>query len=254
MKHLYKRTISVILTLSALFILTNGLFAQTMVGADLVYKNKYVWRGILFNDEAVFWPDAWVSWKGFTFTYFGSMEMTDVNGKQNKFTEADYYFDYARTFGKINASLSYAHYTYPNTECETTGEIYGSVSTDFKYCSAGLTAYFDIIEVNGMYISPSVSKTFNIAPVNPSLTMSLGYGDKKHNGYWIGLEEAGFTDLTTTLSFSWAPKGKISNYMSLCLDLNYSKVLDSELSDKLDDDGNFWFGFGVNLFHTLGGE
>lgn len=229
--------------------------APVMVGADLAVKSRYVWRGMPFNEESVFWPDAWVNWNGFTVTIFGSMEMTDVYENAGKFTEVDYYLDYSRTFGNVSASVGYAHYEYPNTDFLITGELYASVSTDFKFFSGSLTAYYDIREAEGLYLQPSVSRTFSLAPVNPTLTLSLGYADKKHNAYYFWLEKSGLTDLTTSLSLSYSPPGPIGNYLTFSGDLNYAKILDSELADQFPDgDSNFWWGIGLSLFYEIGGQ
>jgi len=241
----------------AIFLLSTTAHATepVTIGTDLAVKSKYVWRGMPFNDEAVFWPDAWLYWNGFTLTVFGSLEMTDVYENQGKFTEVDYYFDYSRSFGNINASIGYAHYEYPNTDFLITGELYGSVSTDFKIVSASLTAYYDIREVEGLYLLPSVSRTFCIAPIDPTLTLSLGYADKKHNLYYFGLEKAGFTDLTTSLALSYAPPGTIGQYLFFSGDLNYAKILNGDLADQFPDkDSNFWWGLCISLSYTLGGE
>lgn len=255
MKKSSQKIIEAALLVALFFVISSNAFAQPMVGADMAFKNKYIWRGIPFNDEGVLWPDVWATYKGFTFIFFGSMEMTDVYANQNKFTEVDYYFDYSRAFGKINASFGYAHYTYPNTTFATTGELYGKASTDLKYVQGALIAYLDIKEAKGIYISPSVSKSFEVEKVTPTLTMSLGYGSSQHNNYWIGVDKSGLTDLTTTLKLDYTPPGNLSNYMMFTADLNYSKILSSDLADAFpDSDSNFWFGIGVNLFKTIGGE
>ncbi|MFH1861827.1 MAG: TorF family putative porin [bacterium] len=224
------------------------------IGADLAIKSKYIWRGIPFNQEAVFWPDFWLYWNGFTFTAFGSMELTDIFGNQNKFTEVDYYFDYTRSFGIVSANLGYAHYTYPNTEFKTTGEIYGKANVDLVFLKTALMVYYDVMEAQGIYITPQISKSFPMPLVQPTLTLSLGYADKKHNGYWIGVEKAGFTDFTSTLNLSYAPPAPLGNYLSISGDLNYASILQSDLADVFGDDKeNFWWGIGLHLTYTPGG-
>lgn len=229
-------------------------FTQPMVGADLLMKSKYVWRGMPFNPDPVLWPDVWVYWNNFTFIYFGSMEMTDVYEKKNKFTEVDYYFDYTRAFGGINASIGYAHYTYPNTEAKTTGEIYLKGAKDFPLFSFALTGYLDVMEAEGFYITPSLSKPLNFIPLQPTFTLSAGYGSEKHNAYYFGLEEGGFTDLTTGLSFAYTPSAEMWNAFTFGLDLNYATILDSDLADMWEDESNFFWGLSVNYSRVMGGE
>lgn len=225
-----------------------------IIGADLAVKSKYIWRGMPFNDEAVFWPDAWLYWSNLTVTIFGSMEMTDIYGNQNKFTEVDCYFDYSRTLGNVGLSFGYAHYTYPNTDYLTTGEFYGKVTGDAQFIQASLSAYWDVKEAEGFYITPSISRSFSTPYVQPSLSLSVGYANKNHNIYYFGIDKSGFTDLTTTLSLSYAPPTSLGKYLAISGDLNYAVILDSELADAYPNaESNFWWGIGINLFYDLGG-
>ncbi len=65
-------------------------------GANLPVNSKYMWRGIELNKEAVFQPDIWARYKGFTFTVWGNLELTDVhnghreNGETGDFTEINF--------------------------------------------------------------------------------------------------------------------------------------------------------------------
>ncbi len=255
MKFCQRTFLTILLIVFSTILILNTAFAQPMAGADVAYKSKYVWRGIPFNTESVLWPDAWGYWNGFTFVLFGSMELTDIYDNSMTFTELDYYLDYTKAFGKINATLGYAHYTYPNTDFKTTGEIYLKANTDLEFVQIGLSAYKDIIEAEGFYISPQISKSFAKCPVNPKLSLSLGYADKNHNGYWMWVEKAGLTDITGTLCLSYAPSGTLGEYVSFGADLNYSTIPTGDLADVFgDDDSNFWFGLSVNFARTLGGE
>ncbi len=230
-------------------------FAQVSAGVDLAMKSQYIWRGIPFNDEAVFWPDVWASWNGFTAVVFGSLEMTDVYQNRGKFTEVDYYLDYSRTFGPITAKLGYSHFEYPNTDFDPTGEIYGEAALDLPFFSVALNLYYDVEEVQGFYVSPKISKSMTVPFFQPTLQVSLGYADKKFNGYWFGLEEAGFTDLTAGLDLTYTPPGALGNYLTLSGDLNYAMILDGKFADIFpDQDTNFWWGLGVHLAYTFGGE
>jgi len=251
MKKLF---VSVILMLIVVF--SGVLIAETppTYGFDLSANGKYIWRGMPYNSETVLWPDVWINWKGFTGTIFGSIDLTDVKEEQWKVTDIYFLIDYSKTFGKLNCSIGYAHYIYPGYDdfFPTTGEIYGKVGTDFGIFQASLTAYLDIKEAKGLYITPEISRSFSFDNVTSTLSVSLGFAEKKHNLYYFYLDKSGFTDLTVKLGFSISPKGPLGNYMSFNGNLNYSKILDNELADIFKDDSNFWWGIGISLF--FGGE
>ena len=246
MKKLF---VSVILMLNLLF--SGVLFADTppTYGFDLSINGKYVWRGMPFNSETVLWPDVWINWEGFTGIIWGSMDLTDVKEDQWKVTDIFYFIEYSKTFGKVNCSIGYGHYVYPGYAdfFATTGEIYGKVGSDFGVFQANLTAYLDIKEAKGLYIAPELSKSFSFDNVTSTLSVSLGFADKKHNLYYFYTDKSGFTDLTVKLGFSFSPEGSLGNHMSFNGNLNYSKILDNELADMYKDE-NFWWGIGISLF------
>lgn len=225
-----------------------------LYGFDMSVNGKYIWRGMTYNSEATLWSDLWVYWKGFTGTIWGSMDLTDVKKEQWKWTDIFFFFDYSRTFGRWNCSVGYAHYIFPGYDdfFPTTGEIYGKAGTDFGVFQASLAAYFDINEVNGLYIMPELSRSFSIDKVTSTLSVSLGFAESKHNLYYYYSDKSGFTDLTVKLGFSYSPKGSLGNYMSFTGNLNYATILDSELAEAYENRSNFWVGIGISLF--FGGE
>jgi hypothetical protein len=239
-------------TLMLIFVFSGALIAETLptYGFDLSANGKHIWRGMPYNSKTVLWSDVWINWEGFTVIIWGSMDLTDVKEEQWKFTDILYYFDYSKTFGKLNCSIGYAHYTYPGYAdfFSTTGEIYGKVGTDFGIFQASLSAYLDINEAKGLYITPKLSRSFSFDNVTSTLSVSLGFADKKHNLYYFYVDKSRFTDLTVKLGFSISPKGPLGNHMSFSCDLNYSKILDGELADQYEDNSNFWWGIGINMF------
>ncbi|MEO0225418.1 MAG: hypothetical protein ABIL05_00545 [candidate division WOR-3 bacterium] len=232
-----------------------------ILGADLVAKNKYVWRGMVFNDEYVFWPDVWINWYGLTICGWGSFDLTDVKDKQMEITDLAFFLDYSRSFGPATATIGYAHYTYPGSAYgpgfSTTGEVYGKVGAQLKVAQASVGLNYDVKQADGFYLSPKVSRSQTFGIVTPTLSVSLGYADKKHNLYYFGVGKGGLTDLTGALTLSIAPPAPLGNFMTISADLNYAIVIDEDLADAVNvssKDRNFWFGVGINLFHSLGGK
>jgi len=227
-----------------------GHAALPTFGADLVMKNKYIWRGAEFNPDPVFWPDLWLYWNGITLCGWGSMDLTDVKQEQMEFTDIAIFADYTRAFGPVNATLGFAQYTYPGYggAFPSTGELYAKLFGSLKVVQGMLSANIDLEEVKGYYISPSLSKSLSFGPVTPTLTLSAGYADKKHNAYYYGVEKAGLADLTGTLKLAFTLPGTIGKYLALSADLNYARILDSELAPA--SNGKFYGGIGLNAFVT----
>jgi hypothetical protein len=250
-----------------LFVFCGQAFAQTTIGADAAYKSKYIFRGLPWNTESVFWPDVWINFQGFTVILASSMNLTDKIGSKNKISEFDYYFDYTKTFDKASVSLGYAQYSYPNTVFASTGEIYLKTISDLKILTLTLSGYFDVRKAKGFYVSPKFSRAFPMAQapgLTPSLSLSLGYGDQEHNAYWLGLAKAGLADFTGSLNLVYSPPGSLGKYMTFNGELAYARILDKDIAklyeevvtadgSKEDRRGNLWFGLGINLFTTVGG-
>lgn len=227
------------------------------IGADIVVKNKYVWRGIVFNDEYAFWPDVWVNWRSFTLTVWGSLDLTDYKNEQYKITDIAGFFDYSHSFGPLSMTLGYVHYMYPGYAgaYPATGELYGKINTDLEIVQTSIEANFDFIEVNGYYVSPKLNKSHTFGPVTTDLTLSIGYADKKHNSYYFDLEKSGLTDFTGSLTISFAPSAPVGNFLCISCDLNYAQIIDGDLANQFPENNkSFSFGLGFNLFYSIGGN
>jgi len=168
-------------------------------GADAGVFSKYVFRGVLATDGAVFQPDVWVSWKGATFTVWSNMDLTDKNGVEHKFSEVDYSLDYSGSVGKILYSAGAVYYAYPNTNFHNTSEVYGAVGVD-TFLKPRLIAYYDYIEANGWYTALSAGHDVTLFEKGPvkasaSVSASLGFGTKNYNRFYFGSDHGAFTDL-----------------------------------------------------------
>jgi len=240
---------------------TSNAAVLPVFGADLAAKNKYVWRGLVFNDEYVLWPDIWINWYGFTLTGWSSIDLTNVKDKQFEITDLAYYFEYAHYFGPISSTIGYVHYTYPGSAygpaSVATGEIYGKVGTNVKLSEIDISINYDIKEAKGFYISSGINKEFSFGSFVPTIAFSLGYADKKHNIYYFGLEKAGLTDFNSSFIIKYTPPSPLGKFLTIAGDLNYTIVIDKDLSNivkSYNTGKNFHFGFALNFYFSTGGE
>jgi len=222
------------------------------VTLDATWNSKYVWRGLNCVDESVLQPSAFLSLSGMTAGVWGNMELTDVNefteedDRAGAFTEVDWYLGYELDLLLAGLSAGVGWYTYPNTEAESTAELYVSGYAKVLF-SPELTIYQGIKEAEGMYVSVSGSQELggiSLAPtvaMTPTLSANLGWGNKVHNNYNFGVDKAAMTDLTIDLS---APVG-IGLVFTVTPAVHYSMMLDDEISDGFEDSSNFWGGLSL---------
>ncbi len=250
--------------------------ADPSIGGDIGISSKYVWRGLAFNEDRVFWPDVWASWNGITVTGFLSMDMTDKNtavyghNYQSEVTDGDIYLDYTRAFGKINGSIGVNQYFFPGYGKDTVlykddygpvTEPYLKVGVPISHVCPSLVVDLDVPDKNvknglgkatGAYISPKISWSKPIGCATPTIAMSIGYATKAHNSFFALVDDAaGFQDFTTTLQTVIAPPAPLADYATLTLSCNYSYLLNKKLRDAGYDDGHFWAGITVNMFRTI---
>jgi hypothetical protein len=176
-------------------------------GAD--YVGKYVWRGQKLADQS-FQPYAGFSYGSLSGSVWASIDASNVNGNSGEATEVDYSLDWTDVLPGVE-SLSYSagiiNYTFPNTTTNSTLELYVGLSADVLL-SPSITAYFDVDEAEGTYLSFGVGHSFeSIAvisgdiPVGLDLGASLGWGDGDYNDfYWAAGTGSGLNDLVVSAS------------------------------------------------------
>lgn len=222
--------------------------ADDSFGVDVTadFYSKYVWRGMLQNDDYAFQPGVSATvgsdYGDFTAGIWGSMDMTDYANQQGQFTEVDYYFDYTFSVNdSVDASIGWIYYDFPQTERDAgngnTSEFYVGVAFD-TILSPSVTWYMDLDNYNdASYIEMAVGHTFENAfsltedmPVAIELGAGLGYGNSTYNNGYFGVDDGGMTDA----SFSIALPFEVGS-LSVVPSFNWTSLVDGDLRDK----GNF---------------
>lgn len=215
------------------------------------YFGKYIWRGQNLDDESVFQPGFSASYKGFTASIWGSLEMTNVNSNSSNLTEVDYSVDYSGTFPGIEGlgySIGMIYYDFPNTGFDSTIEIYWELNFDLPL-NPSMMVYHDVDEVDGSYISlafgHSIEKVFELSPdlpVGMEIGASLGWGSSSYNNSYWGVDGGKMQDFTFSIGFpvytgSWTIKPNI----------NYSTILSDSIRATTTKNDNFWAGVGISI-------
>ena len=221
------------------------------VGFSLDYFGKYVWRGQNLTDEPVLQPGASVGLGNLSLGIWGNLETTNVNNEKNAFTEVDYTLDYSDSVPGVDGlgySVGLISYDFPEAGTQTY-ETYLGVNADILL-SPTLTAYYDYDDVDSWYVSGSVGHSFAdiLGPesgVSADLSASLGWGAKKYNnGYW-GVNSNALNDITLGAAFPFAV-GPVSVTPSV----NYIILADSDIkgSNRFDTDNEYFFaGIGISM-------
>lgn len=219
-------------------------------GVDLVVNSHYVWRGQLLNDEPVFQPSVTVSKGGFSFNWWGSLNLTDkITGDALEFSEHDIGVSYTRPCPLTGAdvTLGLVSYDFPNvtadpaatgTEALTqnTHEAYLSYSLAKILLAPTLLVSYDFNEVEDFYANLAVSHSLEVGEnLSLDLGASLGFGGKDYNAFYFGYapeegeaienDSAALNDANVSAGVTYA----FSEALSLGGKVQYTALIDSDI-------------------------
>ncbi|MFH1058781.1 MAG: TorF family putative porin [Pseudomonadota bacterium] len=240
--------------------LTTPMVAGTAMAADeadkgwavdfsAAYMSKYIWRGIMQVDDPTLQPSLNIAKNGFTFNVWGNWDLTDKNGRKNKFSEIDLTAEYAISLGDFSVPVGVIHYLFPNTSFEPTTELYAGVSYSW-IVTPSVKVYKDIDESHGFYVLGALSYEYELPSLAKEMawkvaaSISGAWGDKENNKfYWGGLEEDAFTDSLLTIGVPI----KIMDWINITPAFYQAWLLDSKIKDAAGYDSKSYFGLTLTL-------
>lgn len=212
-------------------------------GADMAFFSRYVSRGLLYSDDPVFQPNAWASYKGFTFNVWGNLDLTDYNGWGGNFYELDYGLDYSGEAGPFEYSAGALYYSYPHFEDADTAEVYAGIEYE-SVLDPALTVYYDFWRGDGVYAVFSISHGFGLPDMagcaaSLDLSAQVGLGSKNYNVFSYGSDHTDFTDYVLKADLPVA----LSENVTVAPSVSYSSALNRRIRTKIDhDDAVIWGG------------
>ena len=210
------------------------------VGADAV--SDYVWRGQVRNDDGALQPWGCVEYSGFTLDVWGSMDLDDQpNDAQWEFTEVDLAASYAIPIAGYMLDVGAVYYNYPNSDAESTFEIFGTFTFSEVMFSPFVSLYYDLDEIEGFYLQVGGSYGQELETLDWNFGLSLAAGSSDYNEGYYGVDDFALNDLTAkvTVTFPFSEAFSASAFVS------GSWLLDDDVKDAVEDDSTFAFGAGV---------
>ncbi len=212
--------------------------------ADLtvgVYS-QYVWRGWALSDETlVVQPSMTVSYKGFGFNLWGSLDTDDETEDTNSWTETDMTLSYDWSMFDVDFGVGYIYYA---LEGDDSQEFYAGLSKEVSFVTPSFTVYRDTDSFPGWYMSLGLDSSI---PVSDALALDLGFSA----GYLIAddaqLDGDDFSDLfdgVVSVSMTFP----VTEFLSITPEMYYSFPLSSEADDVLEA-GNDGFNSDEDVFY-----
>ena len=237
-----KRSILIIMTALFVFTLSANVFAQEY-SVDMSFMSKYVWRGSVLAEDAVFQPSLSGGMGNLSVNLWGNANIAG-DDVVKQMSEWDYTVDYSSAVGAIGYSVGFIGYTFPNSGLPATTEIYVGASYD-TILSPSVTAYYDLDDVEGLYVSLGAGYSIPVAEITSiDISGSLGFGDEKMNQFLYGSGDSGtgLADVLVGVSASFG----IGECYSITPSVSLSSILDSDGQDVYDaadvDYTNVFFG------------
>jgi len=218
------------------------------VSVDLPVASRYVFRGAVIDDNAVFQPglrlEQEVGDDLLGAGLWSSFELGDDRGLEGNFTEYDVSLDYSKTFGRVDASVGAALYEYPHTDFNASAEVFALFSINELAVTPAFEAWYDCVDIDGVYLNFNLSKGYELAQDwSLSAVAGIGWMDEAQAGAYFGVEQSGFSDalLQATLEHP------VSEHVTLSAAGALASVLDGDYRDAVDESENAWFAVGATF-------
>jgi len=221
---------------------------------DASIVSRYVFRGMLINDDPVVQPQASFYLGPMSLSAWGNLDLSKENDSRGRFSEVRYIADFA--FEIAEALQIYAggiYYTYPNDTFvpnfpsqpreHDTWEAYAGATVDF-FIRPSVTVFQDVKRANGTYVVGAAAFDLDLTDgLALQLSSSVGWGSRDYNEYYFNVNEKAFTDAAVTASLPI----QIGEVFVLTPFATFTTIMDTQLKDIYDRDDNIVYGLMASL-------
>jgi hypothetical protein len=234
-----------------------GMSAQAGEGTDLTisgqldWASKYVWRGILVNDDAVVQPSVTVGYSlgdagDLSLNIWGNIDTNNAYNREDNFQEVDYTLAYSKALDECyTLGAGAIVYDFPGQGTPTTTELFVTLAAAVPL-SPVLSVYYDIDEVDGWYVNLAGSHEIALADIHENLSLilasSIGWGSEDWIGAYTGVNDAALVAISPSATVTYTASEKLS----FSWYAKYDYLLDNDVRNAVAADAsNFWFGTNV---------
>ena len=232
--------------------------SRAEVTVENALMSSYVWRGQVYNNDAVMQPQLTISQYDFSFNVWGNYNLggSDSSGVSSDFSEIDLSLAYTLpvALNELAFDVGAIHYTFPNTEADATTEFFLSATVLSWVDSVvavipSLTAFYDVDEVDGAYFLFDVVFPYEFSEyLAVEGGVSAGYGNTSYNSYYF-TGDAGWNDFNFYGNASY----EIMDGLTASVNLTYTFLEGGSVKDAASDiyDNDKKFYGGINIAYDL---
>jgi hypothetical protein len=206
-------------------------------GVDAGFSNKYMWRGMCFNQGLVFQPAANISYGDLSFTAWSNIPVWEKDTANTSGNEIDFTLGYSNSVFNfdVETSLNYYHYFYdPDAN---TSEFFIGLGYPLGDFTLFTSFYVDILKnAGGIYdeLGVEYEKELN-DKWSVSGSLFTGMANSKFNSYYLldenhpEFNKSAFNLLSANANLSYSPVKDFS--INAHIQINHT--LDKELNQSL---------------------
>ena len=216
------------------------------VSLDQSVLDKYVWRGLQFNEEGVNQGAIDLSYELGDLGTVGAnvwynLDMDSENGTAGEFSEVDYTLYWEKSFDGLTLGAGHIYYDFSEVNLGSTRELYVSAGFD-AILAPSVTVYYDYEDVDGFYVDFSIGHSFDLSEgLTLDLGANLGWADDDQAEFYYGGSDSGFTNYAISAAVNYA----VCENTTITPSLTYFGLLD-DADDRAYEDDDFVFGVNVN--------
>ena len=211
-------------------------------------SSRYVWRGIVLNDEFVAQPNVALAFHGFSAGVWGSFDLTNYSqehggaDRKGEFSEVDISLGYSHGFKKLSLSVGVVRYQYPGSEVSSTDDLnVGLVANLPVAVSFGA---WHALEDGGLYLVTGASHVFTLhARATLKLGAELGWADATCADINYGVNSSGLTHVGLALDVPLV----VNDRFSVRPFVRGSSILDSSFRDAAGSPDALAVGVGLDV-------
>jgi len=230
--------------------------AETVVTADAAVVSAFVWRGQVYNDEAVLEPALTVERGGLTINVWGNLDLTDRNDAGGRLTELDVTLGYGReVVAPLYLEAGVAVFTCPHAarlDDETflgggTTELYVAAELDLLL-QPSLTVSRDIDASDGLYAQLELGHELELSPkATLQLGFSGGWGNADSNLFYFDVDGHALNDGNLTVGLALPLRQNVTVVPALTYTWLWDSAIESGALGLYGEKDLLWGGVTVSI-------
>jgi outer membrane scaffolding protein for murein synthesis (MipA/OmpV family) len=240
------------------------------ITAEAALMSAYVWRGQVYNNDAVFQPQLTIEQYGVSFNIWGNYDLGEnVNGISSDFSEIDMSLAYSLPIdiNEMAFDVGIINYDFPangdpsgsgvGSNAKSTTELFisATVLSWQDYVIPSVTLFGDIDEAEGTYFLFDIVAPYEVSEyLAVEGGFSAGYGNTAYNDYYfsnspgLGIastQDAGWNDFNFYGNATYV----IEEGLTVSANLTYTMLEGGSIEDAADSiyesKDKFWGGVNI---------